>query len=133
MKSSLHATFAAILLSGVANAQIALVHDVAVPAYIAAAVADSARPPDQVARDANRKPGEAIAFAGLKPGDRVGDFMPGGGYFTRIFSRVVGPGGRVYAYIRRRRSTIARPARWQVPAHSSTTATTRTSRSPPGR
>ena len=99
MKTSLHTVFAAILLSGVANAQITLVHDVAVPAYIANAVADPARPADQVARDANRKPGEAIAFAGLKPGDRVGDFMPGSGYFTRIFSRVVGPGGHVYAYI----------------------------------
>jgi predicted methyltransferase len=69
-----------------------------VPAYVATAIADGARPADQVARDANRKPGEAIAFAGLKPGDRIADFMSSGAYFTRIFSRVVGATGRVYAF-----------------------------------
>jgi predicted methyltransferase len=35
----------------------------------------------------------------LKPGDRVADFMPGNAYFTRILSDVVGPAGRVYAFI----------------------------------
>jgi predicted methyltransferase len=70
----------------------------AVPAYVSAAIADAARPADQVARDAKRKPGEVIAFAGLKPGDRVADFMPASGYFTRLFSRVVGPKGRVFAF-----------------------------------
>jgi len=29
----------------------------------------------------------------------VADFMSGGGYFTRIFSRVVGSSGRVYAFL----------------------------------
>jgi predicted methyltransferase len=38
-----------------------------------------------------------IAFAGIKPGEKVGELMPGGGYFTRIFCRVVGPSGHVYA------------------------------------
>jgi predicted methyltransferase len=71
----------------------------AVPAYIAAAVADPARPAPQVALDALRKPTELIAFSGLKPGDRVADFMPGNAYFTRIFSRLVGPRGRVYAFL----------------------------------
>jgi predicted methyltransferase len=98
MRPPILAAFAAVLLSTAAPAQITLVHTVAVPAYVAAAVSDPARPPDQVARDANRKPAEVIAFAGLKPGDRVGDFMPGSGYFTRIFSRVVGPNGHVYAF-----------------------------------
>ena len=37
-------------------------------------------------------------FAGIKPGDTVVDLIPGGGYFTRIFSKVVGPTGHVYAY-----------------------------------
>ena len=71
----------------------------AIPTDIAAAISDSARPATQVARDPYRKPAEVLAFAGLKYGDRIGDFMPGGGYFTRIFSRVVGPNGRVYAFI----------------------------------
>jgi len=72
--------------------------DASVPAYISAAIADPARPTAQVARDVSRKPGEVISFAGLKPGDRVADFMPASGYFTRLFSRVVGAKGRVYAF-----------------------------------
>lgn len=70
-----------------------------VPAYVSAAVADPARPAMQVELDPWRKPAEVIAFAGLKPGDRIADFMSGNAYFTRIFSRVVGPAGRVYAFL----------------------------------
>jgi len=64
---------------------------------IAAAVANPDRPAADVARDGQRHPAELVAFAGLKPGDQVIDFIPGGGYFTRIFANVVGPKGRVYA------------------------------------
>jgi predicted methyltransferase len=66
-------------------------------AAIAAAVADKNRPEADVARDAARKPAEMLAFAGVKPGDKVVDFIPGGGYFTRIFSVAVGPSGHVFA------------------------------------
>lgn len=69
-----------------------------VPANIAAAMAAAGRPEAQRAADANRKPAEILAFAGVKPGDRVSDFMMGGGYFSRILSGAVGPGGKVYAY-----------------------------------
>ncbi|MEP7314038.1 MAG: methyltransferase, partial [Pseudomonadota bacterium] len=69
----------------------------AVPTNIQAAVADPARPDADRQRDANRKPGELIAFAGIKSGDHVGDVLAGGGYFTRIFSKVVGDKGVVYA------------------------------------
>ena len=68
-------------------------------AVIAAAVADPARPEADRARDVDRKPAELIAFAGIKPGTRIGEFMPGGGYFTRIFSKVVGEKGAVYALV----------------------------------
>jgi predicted methyltransferase len=64
---------------------------------IAAAIANPDRPPADRARDPMRHPGELVRFAGLRPGESVADFMPGGGYFTRIFSNVVGPGGHVYA------------------------------------
>ena len=64
---------------------------------IAAAVADPARPQADRDRDADRKPAECIGFAGLKPGQRIADLIPGGGYFTRIFSGVVGPKGQVFA------------------------------------
>jgi predicted methyltransferase len=63
---------------------------------IAAAVADPGRPKDQVSTDAIRKPAETIDFAGVKPGMIVGEFFPGGGYFTRMLSDVVGPKGHVY-------------------------------------
>ncbi len=69
------------------------------PPYITAALSDSLRPPAQVSMDEVRKPAEAIAFSGLKPGDQVADFMPGNAYFTRIFSSVVGPKGHVYAFL----------------------------------
>jgi predicted methyltransferase len=69
------------------------------PAYITAAVNDAGRPDADKARDADRKPGEVIAFAGIKPGEKVADFLPGGGYFTRLFAKTVGPKGHVYAFI----------------------------------
>jgi len=69
-----------------------------VPAYVKAAIADSARPVADTTRDADRKPAEMLAVAGIKPGMRVMDMVPGGGYFTRIFAKAVGPNGYVYAY-----------------------------------
>ncbi len=47
-------------------------------------------------RDADRKPGELIAFAKLHPGASVAELAPGGGYFTRLLSAFVGPKGHVY-------------------------------------
>lgn len=66
-------------------------------AAVATAVADSTRPAEDTARDPDRKPVETLAFVGVKPGDKVADFMAGGGYFTRLFGDVVGPSGHVYA------------------------------------
>ena len=62
-----------------------------------AALADPGRTMHRERTDARRKPGELIAFAGVKPGDKVLDLIPGDGYWTRIFSKIVGPEGRVYA------------------------------------
>jgi predicted methyltransferase len=79
-----------------------------VPAYVETVLADPSRPDADRQRDAtgaagavtspagNRKPAELIAFASIKPGDKVADFMPDGGYFTRIFCKVVGDTGHVY-------------------------------------
>jgi len=69
---------------------------VAIPGYVASAVADPARGKDRD-NDARRKIGELMAFSGVKPGDRVLELVPGSGYFTRVFSKVVGPKGNVYA------------------------------------
>lgn len=88
------AAIAFVVSSGIAGAAMEKI-----PANIAAAVADSARPAADRARDANRKPAECLTFAGVKPGDRVADLIPGGGYFTRLFAKAVGPKGYVYAYM----------------------------------
>ncbi len=68
-----------------------------IPKYISAAVADKSRPDKDTARDADRKPAETLAFAGVKPGMIVGELMPGGGYYTRLLAKVVGPKGHVYS------------------------------------
>ena len=68
-------------------------------AAIQAAVADKGRPAADTARDAARKPADMLEFAGVKPGQTVADFLPGGGYFTRVFSKAVGAKGVVYAII----------------------------------
>jgi len=80
--------------AAVAEARIA--DPIAVPAYVSAALADPERAMHQ-ATDARRHPAELIAFSGMKAGDRVLDLIPGDGYWTRVFSRIVGPEGRVFA------------------------------------
>jgi predicted methyltransferase len=90
-KISLSCVIAAVLLLPTARASDAI------PAYIAAAVSNPNRSATDRERDANRKPAEVIAFAGIKPGDKVADFMPGRGYFTTIFCKAVGDAGHVYA------------------------------------
>lgn len=57
----------------------------------------AARPQADLDRDANRKPAQVIAFAGIKPGMKVAELAPGGGYYTRLLSAAVGPTGKVYA------------------------------------
>jgi len=86
-----------------AVASLALVLAAAGAAYAAApaidaAITDPTRPATDRDRDAERKPAEMLAFAGVKPGMVVVDMIPGGGYFTRLFSDVVGPTGKVVAY-----------------------------------
>ena len=68
----------------------------AVPAPIAKVAANPARAAD-AKLDARRKGPELLAFSEVKPGQKVFDLIPGGGYFTRLFSLAVGPSGRVYA------------------------------------
>jgi predicted methyltransferase len=72
----------------------------AVPAVseeITKAVADPSRPEADRKLDSARKPEAVLAVAGVKPGEVVGEFLPGGGYYTRLLSDVVGPKGKVYA------------------------------------
>lgn len=66
---------------------------------IVAAIGDTSRPAEDVARDGNRHPAALLAFAGIAPGQTVVDWVPGGGYFTRLFADVVGAEGQVYAWV----------------------------------
>ena len=68
-----------------------------VPDYIARAVADPSRPADDRKLDPDRKPAQLLAFARVRPGQIIGEYLPGGGYYTRLLSDIVGPRGQVYA------------------------------------
>jgi len=93
LTSALFATATlAVSVSGAAHAQ-------APSDAVTAAVADTARPPKDVQQDESRHPAELVAFAKVKPGDVVVDVWPGGGYWSRIFSTVVGPKSKVYAFV----------------------------------
>jgi predicted methyltransferase len=62
------------------------------------AIGDPQRPQADRDRDAARKPGEILAFAQVEPGEKVGDYIMGGGYWTRLLASAVGPTGKVYAF-----------------------------------
>lgn len=66
-----------------------------VPAYVTQAIADPARA-DDAKDDARRQMAAVMTFAGVKPGDSVLELDPGSGYWTRVFSGIVGPKGHVY-------------------------------------
>ncbi|WP_333591160.1 class I SAM-dependent methyltransferase [Brevundimonas sp.] len=107
MKKALFAAVAALALSGCIIIADSGERDVVVQAapptdysaLYADAVADPQRLPEEVARDPLRKPAEMLAFMTLKPGDAVADIRPEEGYFTRLFAPVVGPTGKVYAFV----------------------------------
>jgi predicted methyltransferase len=71
----------------------------AIDGSITAAMNDPSRPAADKARDADRKSAEIVALTGVRPGQNVADVFPGGGYYTRIFAKVVGPKGHVYGVV----------------------------------
>lgn len=75
----------------------------------AEAVADPKRPTEEVARDPLRDPADILAFAQVAPGDKIADIRPGAGYFSRLFSDVVGPTGRIYAFVPNRTAERENP------------------------
>lgn len=76
------------------------------PSAIAAAVADRARAPTNRAMDEGRMPLGVLAFTGFKRGDTIADYQAGGGYYSELLSRLVGPNGRIYA--------ISQPNFWEA-------------------
>jgi len=106
MKSRLLAAALSALLVAAASPGLA---QTAQPAAYQSAVADNLRPADEVARDPLRHPAEMLAFAQVQPGQKIADIRPGAGYFTRLFSRVVGEGGHVYAFVPNRTAERENP------------------------
>ncbi len=96
----LGAIVAAVLLA--APAAFAVVDDnprpPKVPASIQKAVDSPERAQKQKDRDVGRKPGETLALAGLKPGQRVVELASFGQYYTDIMAPVVGPKGHIWMY-----------------------------------
>jgi len=89
---------AAALTAALLSANVTAATPPANPA-IAAAVADKGRPAKDTEQDAIRRPADLLAFSKVKAGDTVLDVWPGGGYWTRLFSPIVGAKGKVYAYV----------------------------------
>ena len=61
---------------------------------LAAAVADPRRTEDR-ARDQWRKPAETLAFFGVAPEMKVGEYAPGGGWYSRLLGLYLGPRGKL--------------------------------------
>lgn len=106
MKSRLLAAALSALLVAAASPVLA---QNAAPAVYQSAVADPLRPADEVARDPLRHPAEMLAFAQVRPGQKIADIRPGAGYFSRLFARVVGEGGHVYAFVPNRTAERENP------------------------
>lgn len=73
----------------------ATAHPAATPAYVTAALNDPARKTD-AADDAHRQIAAIMTFAQVKPGQKVVELIPGDGYWTKVFSGIVGAQGHVY-------------------------------------
>lgn len=95
MRQTILAVVLALVLPSAAMAQMSKSADVAISSVVQKAVNDPARAADD-SIDARRKVGQVMMFAEVKPGQKVLELLPGSGYFTRVFSAVVGPGGHVY-------------------------------------
>jgi len=86
------AAAAVVLATGIASAE----HHEA----IESAIGSSNRAEANSERDDARKPDQVLEFIGLEAGDVVLDYGASGGYWTELFSGVVGDGGKVYAHQR---------------------------------
>jgi predicted methyltransferase len=63
-----------------------------------AAIASEERPEKDIERDERSKPAKVLQFFEIQPGMRVLDLFSGGGYYSELLSRVVGPEGSVVAH-----------------------------------
>ncbi len=95
MRPTMLALVIALALPAVALAGVSNLHSGAISATVAKAVNDPARQADK-SNDARRRIAAVMMFAEVKPGQKVLELIPGSGYFTRVFSALVGSAGHVY-------------------------------------
>ncbi len=85
-----------VLAQAAAQAPAAYRVPAAAPANIKRAVESSARPAEQRARDADRKPAETLMLLDLAEGERVVELGAFGHYWSHMLAEAVGPSGQVY-------------------------------------
>jgi predicted methyltransferase len=56
----------------------------------------AARSDEAKARDSSRHPQQTLAFFGLKPGMKMVEVLPGGGWYTQILAPLAGSNGAIY-------------------------------------
>ncbi|MBS0385869.1 MAG: class I SAM-dependent methyltransferase [Proteobacteria bacterium] len=96
MRAILAAVVGAVAVAACAGGAIPTAQVSATSPWITAALTDSRRPDADKARDDLRHPAAILAFAEVRPGQRIADVGPGGGYYTRLFAVAVGEQGHVY-------------------------------------
>jgi predicted methyltransferase len=74
----------------------------------AAILADPIRPEADRVRDADRKPAEVVAFSGVRPGDKIAELAPGGGYFIVDHEAGKGVGASVTSTLHRIESALVK-------------------------
>jgi predicted methyltransferase len=87
--------FAAIAFALPAAVLSAAAGTAATPAYVTAAMNSPERAAD-AADDAQRQMAVIMTFTQAQPGQKVAELVPGGGYWTKVFSGIVGSKGHVY-------------------------------------
>ena len=103
----LTSTALALFVLGQAAAQAQYSVPAAAPANIKRAVESSARPAEQRARDADRKPAETLMLAEIAEGERVVELGAFGQYWTHMLVEAV---GRELEPQRRRGGAARRPS-----------------------
>ena len=96
LRSILAATAALFVLANAAAQAPAYRVPAAAPPNIKRAVESPARPADQSARDADRKPAETLMLANIAEGQRVVELASFGQYWTNMLVDAVGSSGQVY-------------------------------------
>ncbi|MEO8808778.1 MAG: class I SAM-dependent methyltransferase [Rhodanobacter sp.] len=95
MRPALLALLLTLFIPASASAHVSNLHSGAITAAVQKGVDDPAREADKH-EDARRKVTLVMTFAEVKPGQKVLELVPGSGYWTRVFSAIVGPAGHVY-------------------------------------